>query len=304
MTIPESQFETWAHQGTTEGASALYYRIDAALHADPVLSSRNFEVFLQGSYRNSTNIRGDSDVDVVVKLNDTYMPEYGRLDPYTKAMVELAENPATYGYFNFRQDVSNAIHRAFPHHAITEGAKSIKIPRTPNNIPADVVPCLTYRLYVPTRGLPGQASSVEGIWLQDTKRNVARVSFPKQYYDNGVAKHRDTGGWYKPAVRIFKNARGWMEDNGLIKAGVAPSHAIECVLYNVPGQIFGTSHANTFVNAVTWLSDADLDAFYSQNGIQKLFDTGQWSVSDARTYINALARMWDHWGRQHARLLI
>lgn len=304
MSVPESQFETWSRQGTTDSATAIYGRIQHALKGDAALSSRTLEVFLQGSYRNSTNIRGDSDVDVVVKLNDTYMPEYGRLDAYTKAMVERAESPATYRYDDFRRDVSNAIRRAFPNHDITEGAKSIKIPRTPNNIPADVVPCLTYRLYIPAPGLPGQASPIDGIWLRDTKRNIALASFPKRYYDNGVLKHAQTRDWYKATVRIFKNARGWMVANGLIKAGVAPSHAIECLLYNVPNQMFGTSHSNTFVNAVTWLGDANLDTFYSQNGIQKLFEPGQWSVADVRTYISALAHMWDHWGRQHARLLI
>lgn len=80
MGIPESQLQTWSNQGATASSSALYERIRAALRNDAALHGRNFEVFLQGSYRNSTNIRGDSDVDVVVKLTDTYMPDYSLLD--------------------------------------------------------------------------------------------------------------------------------------------------------------------------------------------------------------------------------
>ena len=88
-------------------------------------------------------------------------------------------------------------------------------------------------------------------------------------------KHRRTIQWYKPTIRIFKNARGWMEDNGLIHNGTASSHAIECLLYNVPDRQFGSSYGDTFVNVVNWMNSADLTNFVCQNGIQRLFDPGR-----------------------------
>jgi len=304
MSIPESQLDTWSRQGTTASATALYERIRTALQNDTALQGRNFDVFLQGSYRNSTNIRGDSDVDVVAMLTETYMPEYGALDAYTKTAVECSSSSATYTLTDFRRDVSNAIRRAFPSHNITEGGKSIKIPRTSNNIPADVVPCLEYRLYLPPQTLLGNATYVEGIWLWDVQRGHAVTSYPKQSYDNGVAKHGRTNQWYKPTVRIFKNARGWMEDNGLIQSGTASSHAIECLLYNVPDQQFGSSYGDTVVNVVNWLNGADLTNFVCQNGIQRLFDSGRWTQQNARAYIGALIQMWNQWGQQYARVRI
>ena len=304
MAIPESQLETWSRQGTTDSATALYERIRNALQNDAALRNRNFEVFLQGSYRNSTNIRGDSDVDVVAMLTDTYMPEYGALDAYTRSVVEGSSNSATYTHTDFRRDVLIAIRRAFPMHNITEGGKSIKIPRTSNNIPADVVPCLEYRLYLPPQTLLGEASHVDGIWLWDVQRGHAVTSYPKHSYDNGVTKHGRTNQWYKPTVRIFKNARGWMEDNGLIQSGTASSHAIECLLYNVPDQQFGSSYSDTVVNVVNWLNGADLTNFVCQNGIQRLFDSGRWTQQNARAYIGALIQMWNQWGQQYARVRI
>ncbi|HXG27940.1 MAG TPA: nucleotidyltransferase [Nevskiales bacterium] len=293
MAIPESQLETWSHQGAVTSASAIYQRIRDALQADATLSVRNFDVFLQGSYRNSTNIRGDSDVDVVVRLNETYMPDYSLLDAYTKGIVEGHSSPATYTLADFRRDVSSTIRRAFPNHNITEGGKSIKIPRTTNNIPADVVPCLEYRLYYKTQS--GAVDYASGIWLRDVQRNHEVTSFPTQSYENGVAKHGRTSNWYKPTVRIFKNARGWMEDNGLIGSGAASSHAIECLLYNVPDQQFGSSHSDTFVNVVNWLSSADLTNFVCQNGIQRLFSDGRWTEANARAFIAGLIQMWNQW---------
>ena len=293
MAIPENQLETWSRQGATATATALYERIRTALKNDTALQGRDFDVFLQGSYRNSTNIYGDSDVDVVAMLKETFKPDYDYLDESSKALVKLGHVDATYTLTDFRRDVSNAIRRAFPIHAITEGGKSIKIPRTSNNIPADVVPCLEYRLYLPPKTLLADASHVDGIWLWDVQRHHAVTSFPKYSYDNGVAKHARTNQWYKPTVRIFKNARGWMEDNGLIQSGTASSHAIECLLYNVPDQQFGSSYGDTVVNVVNWLNGADLTNFVCQNGIQRLFDSGRWTQQNARAYIGALIQMWN-----------
>lgn len=304
MGIPENQLQTWSHQGATTSASALYERIRNALQADAALAGRNFEVFLQGSYLNSTNIRGDSDVDVVVKLNDTYMPDYSLLDTYTRNRLEGGSGSATYSLTDFRRDVSSAIRRAFPMHRITEGGKSIKIPRTNNNIPADVVPCLEYRFYYPPQTLLSDASYINGIWLRDTQRDHSVTSFPKQAYENGVTKHRQTSDWYKPTVRVFKNARGWMEDNNLIQIGTASSHAIECLLYNVPPQQFGGSYNDTFVGVMSWLNSADLSDFVCQNSTQRLFENGRWSIQSARIYIGALIQMWNQWERQYARVHI
>ena len=87
-----------------------------------------------------------------------------------------------------------------------------------------------------------------------------------------------------------------MEDHGLLKEGIASSHAIECLLFNVPNQKFGDSYQDTFVNIVNWLSEANLANFVCQNSIQPLFDDGRWTIQKAHAYINALVQMWQQWG--------
>lgn len=196
MGIPENQLEIWSHQGATASATSIYERIQRALEVDPTLALRDFEVFLQGSYRNSTNIRADSDVDVVVMLKETYIPDYSRLDAYVRSVLDSQLQPATYRLTDFRRDVSGALRRAFPNHAIKEGGKSIKVPRTVNNIAADVVPCLEYQLHLPPLGLLEQSRYVEGVWLRDLQRHYDVVNFPKRHYENGVLKHGQTSQWF------------------------------------------------------------------------------------------------------------
>src|SRR6266852_2928569 len=73
MSIPETQLETWSNQGATVTSAAAYTSIKAAL-ADPKSQVRhlNPEIYLQGSYGNTTNIYADSDVDIVVQYNSVY----------------------------------------------------------------------------------------------------------------------------------------------------------------------------------------------------------------------------------------
>lgn len=69
MAIPESQLETWSKQGSVTQSSTTYQIIrNALLDAKAVYADKTFEVFLQGSYGNDTNIYAESDVDTVMRL--------------------------------------------------------------------------------------------------------------------------------------------------------------------------------------------------------------------------------------------
>lgn len=70
----EDKFTSWASPpGQTEqtkcdnAVSVIHNAIDAS----SALSSRAITVFAQGSYRNRTNVRADSDVDVCVLCRDS-----------------------------------------------------------------------------------------------------------------------------------------------------------------------------------------------------------------------------------------
>ena len=101
MAIPESQLETWANQGAITTAKATADSVKNALNSySDWPNGVDFEVYLQGSYKNDANIRGDSDVDVVAQLNSTF---YSNLSEDQKRILGLT--PATYHLSDFRADV-------------------------------------------------------------------------------------------------------------------------------------------------------------------------------------------------------
>ena len=106
MPIPESQLAAWSHQGSITQSSTTYNSIKNVLEASTTpYASKNFKVFLQGSYGNDTNVYKDSDVDIVMRLNDTFYADLDQLEPGAKASYEKARNPATYGYDEFKAEV-------------------------------------------------------------------------------------------------------------------------------------------------------------------------------------------------------
>jgi hypothetical protein len=92
-------------------------------------------------------------------------------------------------------------------------------------------------------------------------------------------------------VRIFKNARTYLVDQGTISDDLAPSYFLECLLYNVPDDNFGGSLQDTFVAAFNWLWKAvKVDSLLCQNRQLKLFgDTPElWDVAKAKQFLEAL----------------
>src|SRR5437762_11841803 len=97
MVIPESQLNTWSHQGAGTGSKDTYATVKLALeNSDAPYASKSFKIFLQGSYCNDTNIYAESDVDIVIRLDSIYYPDLSGLSPGETAAYEGDRTPVTY----------------------------------------------------------------------------------------------------------------------------------------------------------------------------------------------------------------
>lgn len=293
MAIPESQLETWSNRGATTTAEQTHNSIRNAFESYTWPTDILYDVYLQGSYRNFTNIRGNSDVDLVVELTSVF---YSNLTQEERRKMGYV--PATYGWNDFRKDVIAALTNYYGTKLIdTSGAKSIKVLPASGRLAADVVVCVKYKYF-------SQLSlTAEGITFFTSPDHQQIINYPKQHYDNGANKNSQyrTKEWYKPCVRMFKNARNRIVDNQPDLKGLFPSYFVECLLYNVPDNNFGTSFQETYKNVVTWLdsqfASQNTSAFMCQNEISYLFgdESVQWDVSAAHNYVNHLIKLWNDW---------
>ena len=238
------------------------------------------QVYLQGSYANSTNIRGDSDVDIVVETQNVFYHNVPLSLRYQYGFTE----PGSYTWAQFRAEVRQALLDYYGANGVSDGNKSIKVHGNNHRLSADVVPCNAYRQYQDDRYAQGIT-----FWTRD---GVQVVNFPRHHRDNGARKNDDCSMRYKPNVRVFKNARN--------RAGSAfPSYFLECLVYNVPSLCFEPRFALTFCNVVNHLvaasNDGTLGSFRCQNEQQLLFgnELHQADLQSAQGLIRDLVALWN-----------
>ena len=299
MPIPETQLEAWAHQGSTATASHVCHAISNALK-NPMspLSGRDFEVYLQGSYRNDTNILPDSDVDVVIQLNETFEFDISQLATQQQYSFRQNTYPVQYSFPYFKRDVISALIATFGTRAVRQGNKSIKVTVPNSNVPCDVVPCLQFRWYVsPQHYYLAPQGYVAGIVLYSSDGQTKAVSYPKIHYDNGVVKNNRTNGRFKPTVRLLKGARNYLTEINHLPPNIAPSHCIECMAYNAPDQAFTWSFQETFYHLMDWAHKVDLGNLTTQDSRSCLIgeSSEQWSKQAASQFIKAMVTLWNSW---------
>lgn len=284
--LTSAQAETWSRQPDSAKAQRTHEAIRAVLRGGrSKIRDRDFTDFLQGSYRSDTNIRGDSDVDIVARLNETFRHETSLLGPFWAEQQKARFSPPTYSFEQFRVDTFETLHDAFGD-AVTLRNKCIEVAGRDGRLNADVVTCLEYRRY---REFERYDS---GITFRPLHEDRWIVNFPVQHYENGIAKQGSTHQRFKPMVRLMKNARNAQVDARRLADNVAPSYFLQCLIYNVPDHWFVPNLVQTYYAVLKHLEGALNDplSFISENGIVPLFGNTpeQWNVANARSTVAAL----------------
>ncbi len=298
MGIPEAQLKTWSNDGATGSAEVTHNRIRRVLNAHEWPARVKPDLYLQGSYRNSTTIRADSDVDLVCEITSVfYSNKASALTPAQRAVLDQTYGNGGVSWSQFHAEVLKVLCAAYGRQ-VDPSTNAIKVPAGQGRLAADVVVTATYKQYIPnpfTTALPNFHQGVT-FWA-DGVRQV--VNFPRQHYDNGVNKndYGRTGERFKPMVRVFKNARRYMVERGLLEDDIAPGYFIQCLLYNVPDYLFLGTFEQAFVAILNWLLTADLNTSWCQNGIYRLFgdQPNEWTTAKARTYLQTLVALWNGW---------
>jgi hypothetical protein len=293
LPIPDSQWEIWSHGGAQVTAAATGQAIRDALNSptSPV-RGRDKAIYLQGSYKNSTNIRGDSDVDVVVQLRETFGYDVSTLNTYERAAFDRTFSDATYTLPQFRADVLKTLGAAFGSR-VENGNKAIWVRKRSGFVDADVIACQTYRFFGGSPAGTTVPFALEGMRFltQDDHRLIK--NWPRLHYDEGVKKNTATNGYYKSTVRIFKNLRNTLYDSAALPKTNAPSYFVESLIFNVPNSEFGTSHKRNVLNSLVWLyaqyEQDRFQTFVCGNGFASLFGTTpeQWDIPLAHDFVTA-----------------
>jgi hypothetical protein len=185
---------------------------------------KNVEIRLQESYGNDTNVWADSDVDIVLKYTGAFYHDLSEMPAEKQqAFTKAYGADAAYGYHHFKTDALKWINGLYKDDVDSTGKKAIKVRGNGNRRNADIIICQEFRRYRDFNGI-GREEFAESIAFYIGNQRIE--NFPKQHSENCTAKHQETGN-FKHMVRIFKNMRNRMIENGLLAEGIAPSYLIE-----------------------------------------------------------------------------
>jgi hypothetical protein len=297
MAIPQSQLDIWSHQGSKSQSAATYSTIKSALeHQNAQYADRDFEVFLQGSYGNDTNIFAESDVDIVIRHNNAFCYDLSSLPADQQIAFNADYSNSTYTYSSFKTHVLEALTASFGD-SVQPGKKAIKIKAKGARRNADVIVAIGFRWYHEFINIDDQLYD-PGIGFYTTD-GTQIGNYPKQHSDNCTAKHQATGNNFKPIVRIFKNMRSKLVEDGKMQADVAPSYYIEGLLYNVPSSLYSGRYESMVPNILKWLyQTTDRTNFVCASEQHYLLRDNShvcWPVANGKTFINAVIELWKHW---------
>ena len=291
---------------TEQAKSAHTHRmIREHLESDPSLTKYSPDTYLQGSYKNSTNVRGDSDVDMgslttqIFSYDVNWLPNetqfnYGYPHPSLRESIQkklTGMGPASFSYSSYRADVLASLKLKYGNSSVSDGNKAIKILGNTNRLDADVLPCLQFRQYYE---VAGTADYHQGIvfWTNDGNKIV---NFPYQHFENLSSKSQRNNGKVKGCIRIFKRIRNEWIDKGEWDSKRSPSFYIESLVWNVPDSKFTGGYDSIVQNVLATLwndlrgkKNNELDNYSQANQVFRLFHSNFWDASDAFTFVDKL----------------
>lgn len=297
-------FTSWSKPASdTEEAKAdrAAQMIREAINDHDPLKSKQMSVYGTGSYKNNTNTRLESDIDVAVVLHDCFFSKYPVDKPPQPS--DLGHNGGvTYGLSRFRADVGQALVKKFGEKGVTPGTKAFDVHANTVRLDADVAVFLEHHRYTGKKNSDGTWHYLEGVEMRGSG-DARIINWHHQHYSNGVDKNNRTGRRYKRVARILKRLRDDMKENRSTQVKAAadvPSFLLECLAYNASDDCYQKDHLYDDVHAVitqiwnkTKPETEDL-ALVEVGGLKWLFSTSQpWSKATAHAF---LLRAWQHVG--------
>jgi hypothetical protein len=251
-----------------------------------------FSTYLQGSYRNTTMVYDSGDVDILVIRTDKYHADFSDT-PDISTEHAPAQNPRQM-FQEHAEGVYRTLQAQYGTRSVKRGDKAIEIDAEGLSLGADVVPCLQYRRFWPRQS----GNHMKGIVFW-TAEGTKVVNFPRRHRIMGEQFNQWCDGNYKSTVRVLKNFRNALVEDGTIEKENAPSYFIECLLSNVEVSIIGRKDIRDRIEGVfEELESASEDGFpgYTvQHGMAPLFGekSTQWDTEHAKEFVRAARTLYE-----------
>jgi len=248
---------------------------------DSKMSLNNYEIFLQGSYANNTNVKQNSDVDICVMYKSVF-----HYDMPSGMTLQGNYYDSTLNYFDLRNTIKKALVNKFGSDRVVDKNKSIRILSNTYTTDADVVVAFQYRHYT------SQLCYAEGIYYTALD-NTTVINYPKIHIENGNKKNTNTSYMYKKMVRIFKKITHEMQEDNIDLSKEIKGFVLECMCYNYPSDklfhYIDNKYTENLKNMINYFLNNSMDYWKEINEIKYLF--GVEKNKDEKYYTEFISSM-------------
>ncbi|OGV70402.1 MAG: hypothetical protein A2283_19010 [Lentisphaerae bacterium RIFOXYA12_FULL_48_11] len=292
MNISEETF-TWWSQGPgkteTDKCKNAEVAVRKAIDADDPLCTLDISVFAQGSYKVRTNVRQDSDVDICIRYNTSFFPDY----PDGMTDQSFGNSNGTMAFSDFKNMIEKALKNYFGESGVTRGKKAFDVHANSYRIDADVVPTFERRRYTGNKNSYGTWEFHSGTAFIPDNGDLIE-NWPDHNYNNGISRNDTTGRCYKRVIRILKHLRNKMQEERISESANIASFLIECLAWNAPLEAFThDSYSDILRHVIASLWNRtrkieDCTEWGEVNELKYLFRSSQpWTCEQANKFLDA-----------------
>lgn len=269
-------------------AAATHNRIRTFLEGVSSLEKYAIDTRLHGSYKNSTNVARESDVDIGALSDQIYLYDVSGLPQDQLARFKETTSRGTFTFQDYRRDLLAALQTEYGS-TVIDGNKAITIPGNTYRLPADVLPCVEFHHYWDYQQSPGRFATGIAFLTKDGNRIV---NFPQQHFDNMTAKNTASGEYFKGCVRIAKRIRNDLVQEGIIDQRHSPSCYLESLLWNAPTTLYQGGYSTAMQDVLRHLygrlDGGNTANFMQANNVYILFHDAFWSVPKAKELVTLI----------------
>jgi len=253
--------------------------VKEATNGAQIYNGCKLSILSKGSYKNNTNVRLESDVDVTITCEDYfyYKPPPG----YTIADMDIPK--AEISYAKLHADVLTALCNKFGKDNVKAKSKCINIIDNSCRVSCDVTPTFRRRLYF------SKKEYHTGVCYYDGNNNFIE-NYPEQHFINGVEKNNSTNYYYKKLVRVMKRVNLETTSRGLGNTQLS-SFLVESLLWNIPNTKFQIADSylekakNVLIALYNAIEDNSASSWNETSNILPLFSADRkWTTTDVKKW--------------------
>lgn len=220
--------ENYAKKCKVDKISVAIRRIELVVSRYTDIKKGTFKVYLHGSIYNETNIKEDSDLDVIIEFYQPY-----KLNIYER----LNERNIKYIHAQLYEKIFQALENHFGENYVYRSDKCIKLRKNRLQQATDILIAFTKK---------SRNHKEDGIIFYTRSHFEKIINYPILVKELGETKNIETKGRFNEIVRILKNIRS----KHLLDI---PSFFIQSLVYNIPNTLYQSDKRRTLIDISNYL---------------------------------------------------